>query len=233
MENTLEIKKLSKKYDKIVLQNVNLVLKNGVYGLLGPNGAGKTTLLNIIATALKPSSGEITWNSHRVYDHMDEYRSVLGFLPQSMTYYNNFTGKEFLEYMSVLKEADKGKIPYYLELLHLSEHGNKKIGDYSGGMKQRLGIAQALLNDPKVLLLDEPTVGLDLEERAAFKQTLKKKSDESIVILSTHIVSDVEEVADEIIFIKEGQITKVEKNDHVSNLEERYLFAQRGGNDTK
>ena len=233
MENTLEIKNISKKYDRMVLQDVDLALKNGVYGLLGPNGAGKTTLLNIIATALKPSSGDIIWNSRSIYEQLEEFRGVLGFLPQNMAYYNNFSGREFLEYMADLKEADKGKIQYFLDILHLSDHKDKKIGSYSGGMKQRLGIAQALLNDPKVLLLDEPTVGLDLEERAAFKQTLKKMSGEVIVILSTHIVSDVEEVADEIIFIKEGRITKVEKNDHASNLEEQYLSAQRGANDNK
>ncbi|WP_027625997.1 ABC transporter ATP-binding protein [Clostridium lundense] len=207
----LEIKNLTKKYgNKVVINQINLELKEGVYGLLGPNGAGKTTLMRMIADVLKPTEGEILVEGINKNKLAADYRDLLGYLPQDIGYYDNFTAQRFLEYVSALKGIDrrkaKKKICELLEIVRLTEYKDKKIGRFSGGMKQRLGIAQSLLNNPKILILDEPTAGLDPNERIRFKNVISDISKDRVVILSTHIVSDIEFIANEILIIKEGRL---------------------------
>lgn len=209
----LEIKSVSKKYkNKEVLSDVNLVLESGVYGLVGPNGAGKTTLINIIATVLQATSGQILVENQTIED-ISVYRGKIGYLPQSMDFYDNFTAVDFLKYMCLLKEYVCENVDEYAEELlkkvNLFEQRNNLIRTFSGGMKQRLGIAQAVIGKPELLLLDEPTVGLDINERKSFKEMVKSLGKESIVILSTHIISDVEETADKIIFMNKGKIVSI------------------------
>ncbi|MDD6339510.1 MAG: ATP-binding cassette domain-containing protein [Butyrivibrio sp.] len=224
MRISVKLLDISKYYkDKCVLDGINLDLSNGVYGLLGPNGAGKTTLLNILATVLQKNSGTILCDDKDISDSIEEYHSKLGFLPQHLSIYDNFTGRYFLQYMAMLKDASSESIEEVLKVTNLTDVADKKVSTYSGGMKQRLGIAQALLGNPKILLLDEPTVGLDVEERAAFKKKVKEMGKEAIVILSTHIVSDVEEVADNIIFINNGKILDILSGENQKNIEEYYL----------
>lgn len=205
----LMIERLEKKYgEKTAVADVSLTLHPGVYGLLGANGAGKTTLMRMLCGILKPTSGRIT------YDHMDvnseEYRARLGYLPQDFGYYPEFSGRDFLMYFAALKglykKAAERKVKELLELVSLSEQTNKKIKTYSGGMKQRLGIAQALLNDPEIIVLDEPTAGLDPKERVRFRNLIEELGKESIVLLSTHIVSDIEHIADYVLMMKDGAI---------------------------
>lgn len=177
--------------------------------MLGPNGAGKTTLLNIIATAITASEGEIHFNGKNVYDQLEVYHSAIGYLPQKVGFYNHFTGYDLMKYMYHLKGGDvkdTSQIDALLKMVNLYSVKDNRIATYSGGMKQRLGVAQAFLGTPTVLLLDEPTVGLDLEERAAFKEMIRETGKHAIVILSTHIVSDVEEAADHILIMNEGKI---------------------------
>lgn len=204
----LVIDRLSKQYqNKIAVDRVSVLLKPGVVGLLGANGAGKTTLMRMICGLLKPTSGTITMDGLDVSEEM--YRDVLGYLPQDFGYYPNFTGKDFLMYMAALKGLDKKeakkKCEELLKVVSLEKSANKKIKTYSGGMKQRLGIAQAVLNDPKILILDEPTAGLDPKERVRFRNLIAELGRDNIVILSTHIVSDVEHIADRILLMKDGQ----------------------------
>lgn len=208
----LQIKDIIKKYkNKTALNNVNIVLEPGVYGFLGPNGAGKSTLMNILAGVLKASQGEILLDGKNVLSMGYEYRKLLGYLPQTSGYYKNFTGKEFLQYMAAIKGmSDKKyideKIEELLVKVNLKGAENRKIGQYSGGMRQRLGIAQAFINEPSILILDEPTVGLDPKERIRFRNLLTEMSENTIIILATHIVSDVEFTADKLILIKDGEI---------------------------
>ncbi|GKZ02317.1 ABC transporter ATP-binding protein [Paraclostridium bifermentans] len=200
--------------DKIAVSDFNVTLNNGIYGLLGPNGAGKTSLMRIIADVSNATSGEVYLNGKSKSELGADYRSLLGYLPQDVGFYKTFTAQKFLEYVSTLKglekEYSKVKIDELLKFVNLEKDRNRKIGKFSGGMKQRLGIAQALLNDPKVLILDEPTAGLDPNERIRFKNLISEISKDKIVILSTHIVSDVEFISNEIIIMKEGKL--VEKN---------------------
>lgn len=205
----LKIDRLSKQYGtKIAVDRVSLDLTPGVTGLLGANGSGKTTLMRMLCGILKPSSGTVSFDGWDV--STEAYRSQLGYLPQDFGYYPNFTGMDFLLYMSALKGLDqktaKKRSAELLDLVGLREMAKKKIKTYSGGMKQRLGIAQALLNRPKILVLDEPTVGLDPKERVRFRELIAEVGKENIVLLSTHIVSDVEQIADRILIMKEGQI---------------------------
>lgn len=205
----LKIDRLSKQYGtKIAVDRVSLDLTPGVTGLLGANGSGKTTLMRMLCGILKPSSGTVSFDGWDV--STETYRSQLGYLPQDFGYYPNFTGMDFLLYMSALKGLDqktaKKRSAELLDLVGLREMAKKKIKTYSGGMKQRLGIAQALLNRPKILVLDEPTVGLDPKERVRFRELIAEVGKENIVLLSTHIVSDVEQIADRILIMKEGQI---------------------------
>lgn len=209
--NKLEIKNLTKSYGrKKANNNITLTLENGVYGLLGPNGSGKTTLMKQITTLIKPTSGEIIYNGKNIYSIEDRYRGVIGYLPQEFGVYKNFSAKKFLQYVAALKcldkrEADK-KIDELLNLVGLYDVRNKAVGKFSGGMKRRVGIAQVLLNDPKIIILDEPTAGLDPQERTRFRNLLSEISKDKIIILSTHIISDIESIAKETIMIKNGEI---------------------------
>ncbi|MGN0416011.1 MAG: ABC transporter ATP-binding protein [Agathobacter sp.] len=205
----LVLDRVSKQYqNKIAVDRISTTLRPGVIGLLGENGAGKTTLMRMLCGILKPSSGTITFDGLDVSEEM--YRDVLGYLPQDFGYYPNFSGRDFLMYMSALKGIEKSaarrKCDELLCTVNLERVANKKIKTYSGGMKQRLGIAQAVLNDPKILILDEPTAGLDPKERVRFRNLIAELGKDSIVILSTHIVSDVEQIADRILMMKSGQI---------------------------
>lgn len=205
----LILDRVTKQYaSKIAVDRITVNLKPGVIGLLGANGAGKTTLMRMICGILKPSSGTISFEGMDASDEM--YRDALGYLPQDFGYYPNFTGMDFLMYMAALKGIDKSeakrKCNELLKTVNLENAANKKIKTYSGGMKQRLGIAQAVLNDPKILILDEPTSGLDPKERVRFRNLIAELGKDAIVILSTHIVSDVEHIADRILMMKEGNI---------------------------
>lgn len=223
----LVIDRVAKQFqNKIAVDNISLRLEKGVYGLLGANGAGKTTLMRTICGILRPDRGTITLNGYDV--SMEEYRDLLGYLPQDFGYYPDFSGRDFLLYMAALKglgrKQARRKSDELLELVSLGEAAGKKIKTYSGGMKQRLGIAQALLNDPQLLVLDEPTAGLDPKERVRFRNLIAEAGKESIVLLSTHIVSDVEHIADQVLVMKEGQLIYQEKwEEKKGDLEEFYL----------
>lgn len=223
----LIIDRVSKQYkNKIAVDRISVKLQKGVYGLLGANGAGKTTLMRMICGILKPTSGTISFDDIDVSE--ENYRSVLGYLPQDFGYYPEFTGMDFLLYMAALKGMGKAqakrKAEELLELVSLHDDAKKKIKTYSGGMKQRLGIAQALLNQPKLLVLDEPTAGLDPKERVKFRNLIADLGTESIVLLSTHIVSDIEQIADKVLMMKDGQLIYQEKwDDSNGSLEDFYL----------
>lgn len=208
----LELKNIMKKYNKPVLNNINLHLTEGVYGLLGPNGAGKSTLIRTICDIEAPSSGEVLYDGTAVSELGEQYRDILGYVPQKVGYYPDFTARDFLVYMATVKGLEKSshkkRIDEVLDLVSLKDTGRKKIKNFSGGMKQRLGIAQAILNHPRILILDEPTVGLDLEERLHFKQFISEYASERIVIFATHIVSDIEDIGNEILILQNGTIRK-------------------------
>ena len=208
----LVVEGLSKKYRGGVqaLRGVDLALKPGVLGLLGPNGAGKSTLMRILATITRPSSGRVVWNESDIAREPDALRGVLGYLPQDFGVYPNLSATEFLDYLAAVKgipaDAARRRISELLALVNLADAAKRPLGGYSGGMRQRVGIAQALLNDPKLLIVDEPTAGLDPEERVRFRNLLSELSGERIVILSTHIVSDVEAVATGIAILGHGEL---------------------------
>ena len=207
----LRIDRLTKQYGaKIAVDRMDFTLKAGVYGLLGANGAGKTTLMRMICDILRPTSGEVLYDGRPISEQGDAYRMVLGYLPQQFGYYPEFTANKFMMYMAALKGLGKSaaaaKTLELLELVGLSEVKNKKIKTFSGGMKQRLGIAQAMLNDPEILVLDEPTAGLDPKERVRFRNLISSFSKDKIVLLSTHIVSDIEYIANEILVMKAGKL---------------------------
>lgn len=201
---------VSKQYkDKLAVNSLTLTLREGIYGLLGPNGSGKTTLMRIICTVLRPSGGSITLDGEDIRELGESYRDMLGYLPQDLGYYPSFTGRDFLMYLASLKgltryQAEE-KCAELLELTGLNSAADKKLRTYSGGMRQRIGIAQALINEPRILILDEPTSGLDPAERAKFRNVISSLSKERIILLSTHIVSDVEYIADRIVLMKNGQ----------------------------
>jgi ABC-type multidrug transport system ATPase subunit len=192
------------------LREFSLELGPGVFGLLGPNGAGKSTLMRILATVTQATEGRVQWNATDIASAPGVLRSVLGYLPQDFGVYPNLSGREFLEYLAAVKGLDgasaRRRIGELLELVNLTEAARRPLGGYSGGMRQRIGIAQALLNDPQLLIVDEPTAGLDPEERLRFRNLLSELSGERIVILSTHIVSDIEAVATHIAVIRGGRL---------------------------
>jgi len=208
----LELKNITKAYgkDQFAVSAFSLNIEKGVLGLLGPNGAGKSTLLRMIATASKPTRGNITLNETNIVQSPNYMRKQLGFLPQDFGVYPNLNAFEFLSYMAALKGVGgkglKNKINSLLAGLNLLDAADKPIGNYSGGMKQRIGIAQALINNPKVLLLDEPTVGLDPEERLRFRNLISDLAQESIIILSSHIVSDIDTIADKVAIMNKGKL---------------------------
>ena len=205
----LTVHGLTKQYkDKRAVDRVDLRLTEGINGLLGANGAGKTTLMRMLCGILKPTTGSIALDGVDVSS--EDYRAVLGYLPQDFGYYPNFTGLDFLLYLAALKGLSRSharrKAKELLELVSLKDAGKKKIKTYSGGMKQRLGIAQALLNDPSLLIVDEPTAGLDPKERVRFRKLIAGLGQDTIVLLSTHIVSDVEKIAGHMLMMSEGKI---------------------------
>jgi len=208
----LVVEGVSKLYRSKVwgLRRFSLTLGPGVLGLLGPNGAGKSTLMRVLATVTRATEGRVLWNGTDVAGSPNPLRSVLGYLPQDFGVYPNLSAVEFLEYLAAVRGLDaasaRRRIPELLELVNLAEAARRALGGYSGGMRQRVGIAQALLNDPQLLIVDEPTAGLDPEERVRFRNLLSELSGERIVILSTHIVSDVEAVATRIALINQGQL---------------------------
>jgi ABC-2 type transport system ATP-binding protein len=208
----LTVENLSKNYRGNVqaLCKVDISLRPGVLGLLGPNGAGKSTLMKILATVARPTSGRVLWNGNDIARNPDSLRNVLGYLPQDFGVYPNLNAHEFLGYLAAVKgigaSAARKRTGELLELVNLTEAARRPLGGYSGGMRQRVGIAQALLNDPQLLIVDEPTAGLDPEERVRFRNLLSELSGERIVILSTHIVSDIEAVATQIAILAHGQL---------------------------
>jgi ABC-2 type transport system ATP-binding protein len=208
----LTIERVGKRYkgDFWGLRDFSLELEAGVLGLLGPNGAGKSTLMRILATITRPTEGRVLWDGVDVVRSPDGLRGVLGYLPQDFGVYPNLNAVEFLEYMAAVKGLDgraaRARIEELLALVNLTEARKRPLGGYSGGMRQRIGIAQALLNDPRLLIVDEPTVGLDPEERVRFRNLLSDLSGDRIVILSTHIVSDVEATASGIALIDRGRL---------------------------
>ena len=210
----LTINNLGKEYKRGFwgLKDFTLEIKPGILGLLGPNGAGKSTFMRMLATITKPTDGTIQWNDTDIVKSPDTLRDVLGYLPQDFGVYPNLNAVEFLEYMAAIKGLDavtaKKRIDELLQLTNLTNAAKRPLGGYSGGMKQRVGIAQALLNDPQLLIVDEPTVGLDPEERVRFRNLLSDLSGERIVILSTHIVSDVEATATHIALVNKGQLLR-------------------------
>lgn len=207
----LKLDRLTKQFGSaIAVDRVSATFQPGVYGLLGANGAGKTTLMRMICDVLKPTSGSVLWNGSSIERIGANYRDVLGYLPQDFGYYPDFTALDFMLYLAALKglegRAAKRRSLALLNLVGLKNVSKRKIRTFSGGMKQRLGIAQAVINDPKVLVLDEPTAGLDPKERVRFRNLISSLAQDKIVILSTHIVSDVEYIADEILVMRDGAI---------------------------
>lgn len=205
---------------KTAVNDLNIILSNGVYGLLGANGAGKTTLMRLLCNIQNPTSGKIILNGTNITRLGEEYRKLLGYLPQHFGYYPDFSALDFLLYVAALKGLDektaRKRTGELLQAVGLSAERKHKIKTFSGGMKQRLGIAQAMLNDPHILILDEPTAGLDPKERVRFRNLISAFSKDRIVILSTHIVSDVEFIAEEIIMMKSGQIVHFGKPQEIT-----------------
>ena len=207
----LSIENLSKRFrTKVAVNNISIAFQPGIYGLLGANGAGKTTLMRMVCNILEPTSGRIFYNEKDIRQLGESYLEVLGYLPQNFGYYPDFTAKEYLDFIAAVKglkaEESGNKVAELLEMVNLSNVAGKKIRTYSGGMKQRLGIAQAIINNPSILILDEPTAGLDPKERMRFRNLIAELAKDKIVILSTHIVSDIDNIADNILMIKDGSL---------------------------
>ena len=231
----LELRNITKKYgDRQVLQNVSITLQNGIYGLLGPNGAGKSTLMNLITGNLSPTAGMILWNGKKIGELGASYRSLLGYAPQQQGLYDMFTGVRFLSYMAALKgipkKEQKEEIHRVLTCVNLTEKACRPIGSYSGGMKQRILIAQAILGNPQLIVLDEPTAGLDPQERVRIRENIRDIAGDKVILVSTHVVSDIQSIAKEIILLREGKIADhgpvpalCRRHGNVENLEQVYL----------
>ena len=230
----LEIKNVSKSFkDFTVLKDVNLTFDRGVYGLLSPNGAGKTTLIKMIVTLLYPDSGDILWNGENIASLDGSYRELVGYLPQKFGYYRDDSPTQFLTYMAALNGVDtavaKERCQKLLERVGLGDVTHKKMKKFSGGMIQRVGIANALMNDPQIVIFDEPTAGLDPMERVRFRHILAELGKTKIVILSTHIVSDIENIADQVVMIKDHEIYACDtieailKDHNADNLETAFM----------
>ncbi len=231
----LELKNLTKQYgNKKALNNISLNFSEGIYGLLGPNGAGKSTMMNIITGNIKPSSGKVMWNNKEIASLGPSYRSLLGYAPQQQGLYDTFSGRRFLSYMAALKDISKksmkDEIERVLSYVNLTDSADKPIGTYSGGMKQRILIAQAILGNPKLIILDEPTAGLDPKERVRIRENIKAISEDKIILVSTHVVSDIQSIAKEIILLKDGLIVDCnsvpalcQKYNNARSLEEVYM----------
>jgi len=207
----LTIERLGKRYgEHWALRELSLRCGPGLLGLVGPNGAGKTTLMRMIATLLEPTEGTIRWNGRDIRAHGQALRQVLGYLPQDFGVYPEFTGRQFLRYLAAMKglpsELLNRRVADVLEIVNLEQVADRKLPTYSGGMKQRIGIAQALLNDPELLIVDEPTAGLDPAERVRFRTLLASLTHNRIILLSTHIISDMEAVANRLMILQEGRV---------------------------
>lgn len=228
----LEIKNLNKRYDdKKALNDMNLVLEPGIYGLLGKNGAGKSTFMNILTDNIKRTSGEVLLDGKEILDMGKEYRKLIGYMPQQQGMYDQFTAKAFLYYIASLKAIPKKKakkdIEKYLELVNLSDVANKRLGGFSGGMRQRVMFAATMLGQPQIYLLDEPTAGLDPEERIRIRNYISKLSGDNIVILATHVVSDIECIADKLILMKEGNVIAVDKPRNLIESVEPHVYEKK------
>jgi ABC-2 type transport system ATP-binding protein len=207
----LTIDHLGKRYGQHwALRQLSLRCEPGMLGLVGPNGAGKTTLMRMLVTLLEPTEGIIRWNGQDICTHGQALRQVLGYLPQEFGVYPEFTGRQFLRYLASMKGLPSSlihrRVDEVLAMVHLEQESNRKLPTYSGGMKQRIGIAQALLNDPELLIVDEPTAGLDPAERVRFRTLLASLTHNRIIILSTHIISDVEAAASRLLLLQEGRV---------------------------
>jgi ABC-type multidrug transport system ATPase subunit len=234
----LRIESVSKRFrsGNYGVREVTLTARGGVLGLLGPNGAGKTTLMQMIATVTRPTAGRIFFRDADIVANPDALRPRLGYLPQDFGVYENLTAVEFLNYFAALKGVrSRGKVQEMLEMVNLHSVANRAVGGFSGGMKQRLGIAQALINDPDLVIVDEPTAGLDPEERVRFRNVLSELGEGRLVILSTHIVSDVESIATEIAIMKGGALVALDTPDALirsagaKSLEDAYLTITKRG----
>lgn len=231
----LRLEHITKKYkDKTALNDVSLELGCGIYGLLGPNGAGKSTLMNIITGNVRPDGGTVFWEGEDIGKLGERFRSVIGYAPQQQGLYDTFSGRRFLAYMAALKGIGKkeaaGEIERVLSYVNMQEAADRAIGGYSGGMKQRILIAQAILGDPKLIVLDEPTAGLDPKERVRVREQIRALSGDKIILVSTHVVSDIAPIAGEILLIRSGSIIGrdtveglCEKHGGCADLEEVYM----------
>ena len=231
----LELKNLKKQYGKqLALNDLSITFDPGIYGILGANGAGKSTMMNLLTDNLKRDGGEIRWNGTDILALGQKFRRLLGYMPQQQNLYDSFTGRRFLLYIAALKEIPRSdaalQVQRVAELVHLSSELEKRLAAYSGGMKQRLLAAAALLGEPQILIMDEPTAGLDPKERVRLRQVLAQLAHDRIIIVATHVVSDVEHVASEILLLKEGQLVDqaspaalIEKYAPGGTLEDVYL----------
>lgn len=209
----LELKNISKKYGRVTaLKSVNITLESGIYALLGPNGSGKSTMMNIIAGILPPTDGEILYNGQGIRSLRKEYREKIGYMPQYPGMYPSFTVRDFLLYMSELKglsRGNEGEVDYILRRVELDDCADRKISALSGGMKQRLSLAQAVLGSPEIIILDEPTAGLDPKQRIAVRNFISEIASDKTVLWATHIVSDIEGIAREVIILKQGEVIEI------------------------